>query len=59
LIDDICGSERAAGTDRIVVPGMFEAERRAQRLRDGIPLSVNLVDEIDALADAMGTPTLR
>jgi LDH2 family malate/lactate/ureidoglycolate dehydrogenase len=59
LIDDVCDSERAAGTDRIVVPGMFEAERRAQRLRDGIPLSVNLIDEIDRLAASLGTATLR
>jgi LDH2 family malate/lactate/ureidoglycolate dehydrogenase len=59
LIDDVCGSERAAGTDRIVVPGMFEAERRAERLRAGIPLSVNLIEEIDALATSLGSPTLR
>ena len=59
LIDDVCGSEPAAGTDRIVVPGMFEAERRDQRLRDGIPLSANLVDEIDALAADLGTTRLR
>ena len=59
LIDDVCGSEAAAGTDRILVPGMLEAERRAQRRADGIPLSSNLVDEIDALAAELGTTTLR
>jgi LDH2 family malate/lactate/ureidoglycolate dehydrogenase len=59
LIDDVCGSERAAGVERIVVPGMFEAERREQRLRDGIPLSSNLVDQIDALATELATTTLR
>lgn len=59
LIDDVCSSEPAAGTERIVVPGMFEAERRAQRLRDGIPLAPHLVDEIDALAAELGTATLR
>ena len=59
LIDDVCGSEAAAGTDRILVPGMLEAERRAQRGADGIPLSSNLVDEIDALAIELGTVTLR
>ena len=59
LIDDVCGSEAAAGTDRILVPGMLEAERRAQRGAEGIPLSSNLVDEIDALAAELGTTTLR
>ena len=59
LIDDVCGSEAAAGTDRILVPGMLEAERRAQRRAEGIPLSSNLVDEIDALAAGLGTTTLR
>lgn len=59
LIDDVCGSERAAGTERLVVPGMFEAERREQRLRDGIPLPANLIDEIDALATTLRTATLR
>jgi LDH2 family malate/lactate/ureidoglycolate dehydrogenase len=59
LIDDICASDRAEGVERIVVPGMFEAERREQRLRDGIPLSTNLIDEIDALATSLGTATLR
>lgn len=59
LIDDICGSDRAAGVERIVVPGMFEAERRAERLRDGIPLSAHLIDEIDALATSLGAATLR
>jgi len=59
LIDDVIGSEPAAGTERIVVPGMFEAERREQRARDGIPLAANLVDEIDALAAELGTTPLR
>jgi len=59
LIDDVCGSDRAAGTDRIAVPGMFEAERRTERLRSGIPLPIALIDDIDALATALGTPTLR
>lgn len=59
LIDDICSSDQAAGTERIVVPGMFEAERRAARLRDGIPLSSRLIDDIDALAADLGTSGLR
>jgi LDH2 family malate/lactate/ureidoglycolate dehydrogenase len=59
LIDDIVGSELAAGAERIVVPGQMEEERRAERLRDGIPLSTNLVAEIDAVAASLGTTTLR
>ena len=59
LIDDIVGSEVAADAERIVVPGQLEEERRAERLRDGLPLSANLVDEIDAVATSLGVTTLR
>jgi LDH2 family malate/lactate/ureidoglycolate dehydrogenase len=59
LIDDIVGSQRAQGVERIVVPGMFEAERRAERLANGIPLSSHLIDDIDALATELGVATLR
>ena len=59
LIDDIVGSDPAEGVERIVVPGMFEAERRAARLADGVPLPSPLVDDLDAVATELGAPTLR
>jgi LDH2 family malate/lactate/ureidoglycolate dehydrogenase len=59
LIDDVCGSEPAEGVDRILVPGMLEAERRAARARDGVPLPVTLVDDIDAIAADLGVAALR
>lgn len=59
LIDDVVGSERAEGVERIVVPGMFEHELRDRRTRDGVPLSSALVDEIDATVAALGSTTLR
>lgn len=59
LVDDVCGSEPGEGVDRILVPGMPEAERRAARERDGVPLAAALVDDIDALAADLGVAPLR
>lgn len=59
LIDDITGSDPAEGVDRIVVPGTFEAERRAARLADGVPLPSPLIDDLDTVAAGLGAPTLR
>jgi len=58
LIDDVHASELAPGTERIYVPGELEFERRAQRLRDGIPLSRGLVDELDGVATQLDCPPL-
>ena len=58
LIADVHASALAPGTERIYVPGELEAERRAQRLRDGIPLSRGLVDELDHVAGQLGCPPL-
>jgi LDH2 family malate/lactate/ureidoglycolate dehydrogenase len=59
LIDDVHASELAPGTERILVPGELEAERRAQRLVDGVPLDDALVDELDAIATSLDCPPLR
>jgi LDH2 family malate/lactate/ureidoglycolate dehydrogenase len=58
LIADVHASALAPGSDRIYVPGELEAERRAQRLHDGIPLSRGLVDELDRVAEKLGLPPL-
>ena len=58
LIDDVHASELAPGTERILVPGELEADRRAQRLADGIPLDDALVAELDAIAATLDVPPL-
>jgi len=58
LIDDVHASALAPGTDRILVPGELEAERRAHRLAHGIPLSDALVDELDTIAASLDCPSL-
>jgi LDH2 family malate/lactate/ureidoglycolate dehydrogenase len=52
-------SELAPGTERILVPGELEAERRVERLARGVPLDDALVDELDAIATSLDRPTLR
>jgi LDH2 family malate/lactate/ureidoglycolate dehydrogenase len=59
LIRDIRTSDRAEGVDRIWLPGEPEHHRRIERERDGIPLPVQIVEELDALAEANGAPALR
>jgi L-2-hydroxycarboxylate dehydrogenase (NAD+) len=49
LVRDVRSVERADGVDRIYVPGEIEHLRRADRLRDGIPLDPALVTELEAL----------
>jgi LDH2 family malate/lactate/ureidoglycolate dehydrogenase len=58
LVADVEGSDRAEGVERIVVPGTFEAERRNERERDGIPLPTALVEQLDGIAAELGTATL-
>jgi LDH2 family malate/lactate/ureidoglycolate dehydrogenase len=58
LIDDVHASALVPGTERILVPGELEAERRAHRAQHGIPLSVALVDELDAMAASLDCPPL-
>jgi uncharacterized oxidoreductase len=58
LIDDVHASGLAPGTERILVPGELEAERRADRLAHGVPLDDALVDELDAIATSLDCPTL-
>ena len=59
LIRDIRGSEAADGEPEILVPGLLEHRRTAERRRDGIPLPVAVVDEVDDIARGLGATTLR
>jgi LDH2 family malate/lactate/ureidoglycolate dehydrogenase len=58
LVRDCHESSLAPGTERIYVPGEIEANRRAARLRDGVPLSAALVAELDEMAASLGCPRL-
>ncbi|MBL7500506.1 Ldh family oxidoreductase [Frankia nepalensis] len=59
LIREIRGGERAAGVDRIWLPGEPEHERAKVRARDGIPLPAALVAELRRLAADVGAAPLR
>ena len=54
LIREIREGERAPGIDRIWLPGEPEHVRSLERSRDGIPLPVPLLDELDRLAADVG-----
>jgi LDH2 family malate/lactate/ureidoglycolate dehydrogenase len=58
LVRDCHDAARAPGTERIYVPGEIEAQRRAARLRDGIPLAPALVAELDEMAASLDRPPL-
>jgi LDH2 family malate/lactate/ureidoglycolate dehydrogenase len=58
LARDIRSSERAAGVERIWLPGEPEHERRVERSRDGIPLPAALVDELNGFARELAVAPL-
>jgi L-2-hydroxycarboxylate dehydrogenase (NAD+) len=51
-VADIVGSRTAPGTKRIFAPGEIEHERRKERLRKGIPLPDELIQQLRTLATA-------
>ena len=53
LIREIHASEKAAGAERIFVPGEIEFERREKALVEGIDLPDDVVASLRALADEM------
>jgi LDH2 family malate/lactate/ureidoglycolate dehydrogenase len=54
LIRDVRGSEPAVGHERVYVPGELEHLRRAQRLREGIPLAPQLLAELEGFGAQLG-----
>jgi LDH2 family malate/lactate/ureidoglycolate dehydrogenase len=56
LVDMVKSSARARGVDEVFVAGEIEFRRRAERLRDGIPLSRVVRDELAGLARESSTP---
>jgi LDH2 family malate/lactate/ureidoglycolate dehydrogenase len=59
LVRDIRSSERMPGVDRIVVPGEHSQEKRAVRMREGIPIAPALMLGLSKLADELGIAKLR
>lgn len=54
LIDQLHGSALAPGAGRIFVSGEIEAAARSQRLAEGIPIEVLILDQLEAAAVAAG-----
>jgi LDH2 family malate/lactate/ureidoglycolate dehydrogenase len=48
LIRDVRSTERAAGVDRIYVPGEIEHEKRLENLEAGIPVAEGVIAELEA-----------
>jgi len=58
LIRDVRSSAPAEGHDRVYVPGEIEHRLRAERLRNGIPLSAAVVAELTRFAADLGVEPL-
>lgn len=54
MVDEIHSGRRAPGVERIYVPGEIEAETRARRLAEGIPLDEDVAADLRALGEEMG-----
>ncbi|MCY4438360.1 MAG: Ldh family oxidoreductase [Chloroflexi bacterium] len=51
-------SDKAKGVDRVYLPGEIELERKEHFLRDGIAFATQIVEDLDAMAEALGISTL-
>lgn len=54
LVERLRASRRADGFDRILVPGQREAEARAQRGREGVPISPAVAASLSQFAQEVG-----
>jgi L-2-hydroxycarboxylate dehydrogenase (NAD+) len=57
-IGELKASQRLPGVDEIRMPGERRRQSRAERTRDGLPLSGALVAQLDKLAGELGVKTL-
>ena len=55
---DLAASARLPGVDHIHLPGQGRVARRAERARNGVPLSSALLDQLDGVAKALAIETL-
>jgi LDH2 family malate/lactate/ureidoglycolate dehydrogenase len=56
LVEMVKASERAKGVEEVYVAGEIEFRRKAERLRNGIPISGVVRDELRGLAADAGVP---
>jgi LDH2 family malate/lactate/ureidoglycolate dehydrogenase len=54
MIEELRASKRAAGAERIFLPGEIEWERKQERLASGIPLPAETVQKIAAAGERVG-----
>ena len=57
MVAELRASKRAAGTERIYLPGEIEWERKQQRLVEGIPLPAETIQKIEVAAERVGVAT--
>ncbi len=51
-------SAKAKGVERVYLPGEIELERKENFLRDGIAFAAEIVEDLDAVAENLGMPSL-
>jgi LDH2 family malate/lactate/ureidoglycolate dehydrogenase len=52
-IHDLSSSKRLPGVDEIRIPGQGRVARRAERQRDGVPLALTLLKQLDDVAKSL------
>ena len=55
-IGEIKNSKKAAGVEQIYLPGELEFLKEQERRRKGIPLHVNIITDLKAIAEETGVP---
>jgi LDH2 family malate/lactate/ureidoglycolate dehydrogenase len=58
-LTDLRGSDPLPSADPIRMPGDQRAIRRAERLRDGVPIPAALLEKLDEVAAALAIPPLQ
>lgn len=53
-IDEIKAAPKAAGVKEVYLPGEIEYNTKSLRLKDGIPLPINLLEELEVFAKDLG-----
>ena len=57
-VRDLASSKKLPGVEEIRIPGQGRRERRADRQKDGVPLSATLVKQLDEVAKSLAIPPL-
>ena len=54
LVEHVKASELASGVEEVFIAGEPEARRKTERLRDGIPVSAVVREELETVAQGLG-----